>query len=113
MDTLNNDRKIIRAILNDFATIPYAGETGLRSQAIFDDEGDHYLLVTTGIDDEDRHIHYCVFHVDLIAGKFWIQHDATDRPIALELEAAGVPKDRIVLGFREPKIRPYTGYAVA
>ena len=96
MDTLNNDRRIIRRILNDFAAIPYAYGRS-RSQAIFDDEGDHYLLVTTGTDEEDRHVHDCVFHVDLIDGKFWIQHDATDRPIALELEAAGVPKDRIVL----------------
>lgn len=112
MDTLSDDRRIIRAILSDFAAIPYA-HGDLRSQAIFDTEGDHYLLLTTGTDEDGRHVHYCVFHVDLIGGKFWVQHDATDRPIALELEDAGVPKNRIVLGFREPKIRPYTGYAVA
>jgi hypothetical protein len=113
MDTLSEDQRIIRAILNDFVGIPYVGEPLLRSQAIFDTEGDHYLLVTTGTDRDGRHIHYCTFHVDLIDGKFWVQHDATNRPMALELEAAGVPKDQIVLAFREPKIRPHTGYAVA
>lgn len=112
MDTLNDDRRIIRAILSEFAAIPQPCGT-LRSETIFDTEGDHYLLLTTGTDEDGRHVHDCVFHVDLIGGKFWVQHDATDRPIALELEAAGVPKERIVLGFREPKVRPYTGYAVA
>ncbi len=112
MDTLSEDRRIIRAILSDFAAIPHDCRD-LRSVVIFDTEGDHYLLITTGTDEDGRHVHHTVFHVDLIDGKFWVQHDATDRPIALELEAAGVPKSRIVLGFREPKIRPYTGYAVA
>ncbi|HIE29079.1 TPA: hypothetical protein EYP66_17540 [Candidatus Poribacteria bacterium] len=32
--------------------------------------------------------------------------------IADELEEAGVPKDKIVLGFRSPDVRKYTGYAV-
>ncbi|MDE0468133.1 MAG: element excision factor XisI family protein [Candidatus Poribacteria bacterium] len=32
--------------------------------------------------------------------------------IAPELERYGVPKEHIVLGFRSPDIRPYTGYAV-
>ena len=112
MDTLSEDRRIIRSILSDFAAIPDAYEN-LRSEAIFDAEGDHYLLLTTGTDEDGRHVHYCAFHVDLIGGKFWVQHDATNRPIALELEDAGMPKSRIVLGFREPKVRPYTGYAVA
>ena len=47
MDTLTDDRRIIRAILSEFAAIPYA-HGDLRSHAIFDTEGDHYLLVTTG-----------------------------------------------------------------
>lgn len=113
MDTLTNDRRILREILTDFAAIPYAGEANLQSQVVIDTEGDHYLLLTIGTDEEGCHVHECVFHVDLIDGKFWVQHDATDRPIAIELEAAGVPKNRIVLGFREPEVRPYTGYAVA
>jgi hypothetical protein len=112
MATLTPDRRIIREILSDFAAIPHHQGT-LRSEAVFDDDGGHYLLITTGDDADGRHVHDIVFHVDLIGGKFWVQHDATDRPVALELEAAGVPKDRIVLGFRDPELRPYTGYAVA
>jgi hypothetical protein len=49
----------------------------------------------------------------LIDGKCWIQRDGTETGIAHDLEAAGIPKDRIVLGFRPPEVRPLTGYAVA
>ena len=34
-------------------------------------------------------------------------------PVTEELIQAGVPKEDIVLGFHEPEIRPYTGFAVA
>ena len=36
-----------------------------------------------------------------------------DPNIATELEAGGIPKEHIVLAFRSPEIRKYTGYAVA
>jgi hypothetical protein len=44
--------------------------------------------------------------------KCWIQRDGTESGIAHDLEAAGIPKDRIVLAFRPPAVRPHTGYAV-
>ena len=37
----------------------------------------------------------------------------TEDGIAGELEEASIPPNDIVLGFRSPKIRQYTGYAVA
>ncbi|MCE2401184.1 XisI protein [Candidatus Poribacteria bacterium] len=40
-----------------------------------------------------------------------IQQDNTEG-IAPELERFGIPKEHIVLGFRSPDIRQYTGYAV-
>ena len=43
----------------------------------------------------------------------WIQRDGTEGGIAYELEAEGIPKHDMVLGFHEPAVRPYTGYAVA
>lgn len=33
--------------------------------------------------------------------------------VAKELVKAGIPKDRIVLAFHPPEIRPHTEYAVA
>jgi XisI protein len=46
-------------------------------------------------------------------GKVWIQMDGTEDGIAQELIQSGIPKEDIVLGFHEPSIRPYTGFAVA
>ncbi|MFM6201853.1 MAG: element excision factor XisI family protein, partial [Dolichospermum sp.] len=45
--------------------------------------------------------------------KIWIQYDDTEEGIANDLIAAGVPKEDIVLGFRHPRIRPFTNFAVS
>jgi len=55
----------------------------------------------------------CLIHIDLINGKCWIQRGGTEDGIAFDLEAAGIPKDRIVLAFQPPEVRPIAGYAVA
>ena len=53
-----------------------------------------------------------MIHVDLIDDKIWIQYDGTEDGIATELVELGVPKEDIVLGFRHPKLRQYTGFAM-
>ena len=50
-------------------------------------------------------------HIDIINDKIWIQRDGTEDGIATELLSAGVPKDRIVLGFRSPEMRKHTEFA--
>ena len=45
--------------------------------------------------------------------KVWIQHDGTEEGIAEELVTAGIPRDRIVLAFKPPEMRPYTEFADA
>jgi hypothetical protein len=110
MDTLDNYRQIIERVLTEYAQIPYAyGD--IQSQTVFDRAGDHYLLMNVGWD--KRRIHGCLVHVDIIDGKFWIQRDGTEQGIATELEAAGVPKNHIVLAFRSPELRKYSEYAVS
>jgi len=54
-----------------------------------------------------------LLHIDVIDNLVWIQQDGTEDGIAYELEKAGIPKSSIVLGFHEPEVRQYTGYAVA
>ncbi|MGK7876991.1 MAG: XisI protein [Xenococcaceae cyanobacterium] len=109
MDTLDRYREIIEKVLSDYAAVPYAyGE--FETEIIFDKKRDHYLLINVGWNN-GRRVHGCIIHVDIIEGKIWIQRDGTESGIALDLEEAGVPKGDIVLGFREPELRPYTGYA--
>ncbi len=43
----------------------------------------------------------------------WIQYDGTNRPVADELLAAGIPREDIVLGFHPAELRPLTDFAVS
>ena len=62
---------------------------------------------------DNRRIHSCLIHLNIINGKVWIQRDGTEDGIAGELKQAGIPKDHIVLGFKRPEVRKYTEYATA
>ncbi len=111
MDVLTSYRDALLRTLNDYARIPNAqGE--IRSEVICDLKNDHYLLVQVGWDGGYR-VHGTLIHVDVIDGKLWIQYDGTEQGIAGDLVAAGVPKDKIVLGFRPPQARKYTEFAAA
>ena len=110
MDTLEHYRHVIINIIIEYSKFSYAyGE--IDRQAVFDTNNDHYLLMAVGWD--QGRVHGCVIHVDIIDGKFWIQRDGTEYGIAQELLDAGVPKEHIVAAFKSPKIRQYTGLAVA
>jgi hypothetical protein len=114
MATLTDYRGIIERILTEYAGIAYANrDAAIEKQTVFDREKDHYLLVSLGWEKGHRRIYHCIFHVDIIDGKIWIQCDNTNKPIARELLAAGVPRDHIVLGFHPPELRRDTEYAVA
>jgi hypothetical protein len=121
MDSINLDqwRDVIEQVLLDYAAIPYS-YSEVRKEAVFDRERDpselgeanRYLVLAMGWEGY-RYEHGCMIHVDIIEGKIWIQRDGTEDGVALDLENAGVPKERIVLGFKPPEVRPMTGYAVA
>jgi hypothetical protein len=83
----------------------------IETEAIMDRDRDHYEVVHVGWDDQ-RRVHGSVVHIDIIDGKVWIQHDGTNRPVAEELIAAGIPPEDIVLGFHPADLRPLTGFAV-
>jgi hypothetical protein len=111
MDTLETYRQIIETILDEYTRIPYAyGD--FHTEAVFDRKKDRYLLVNVGWDN-DRRVHGSLVHIDIINGKLWIQRDGTEHGVTKELVRAGIPKDRIVLGFQPPEVRPHTEYAVA
>jgi len=102
---------IAERVLAAYAEYPCAA-AGVETRLLFDRERDQYALVTLGW--EGVHHHYsAVAHLEIANGKIWIQEDNTEEGIATDLEAAGVPKDRIILGFRHPNLRPFTEYAAA
>lgn len=109
MDSLDAWRDLIERLLRERAALPYANKE-LLSKVVFDRTHDSYMLVEVGWQGSER-LHGIHMHLDIIDGRIWIQYDGTEHGIAHDLVAAGVPKDRIVLGFKPPKWRPYTGYA--
>jgi XisI protein len=113
MDSTHLDRyrQVIETTLSEYAAIPYA-YAAIQSEVIFDRTRDRYVWMDVGWDN-DRRVHGCLVHIDIIDGKIWIQRDGTEDGIAADLERAGIAKDQIVLGFRLPEIRAHTGYAVA
>lgn len=110
MDRLIEYRQYIRDILEEYSQYrPTFG--AVEVEQIIDTEQDHYQLVTVGWDEYER-IHGCLLHIDIKAGKIWIQYDGTEEGIANRLVERGVPKTDIVLAFHVPFRRQYTGFAV-
>jgi XisI protein len=111
MDRLDTYRQIIRKVLKPYTEITYAN-VNVKNHQVFDAETDRYLILSEGWE-RQNHLHSCLIHIEMIDERVWIQLDNTEDGIAEELIAAGIPKQDIVLGFHEPEIRPYTGFAVA
>ena len=106
-----NYRQIIEKILREYVDF-LAQDDAIQLELVFDHEHDRYLLVETGWQDK-RRIYGPFLHIDIKDNKVWIQHDGTEDGIAYELEAAGIPKDKIVLGYRSIERRKLTEYAVS
>ena len=115
MDKLEQYRTIIEreltAIVAQTAHAP-ALPAGLRDKAVLDRRADSYLILREGWDGTHR-IHGPIISLEIIDGKIWLQADHTNLRIAERLEAAGVARSDIVLGFQPPSVRPYTEYAAA
>ncbi len=109
MDSLNQYREIIKNIIEEYAQFqPARGDVQI--EVVLDEKNDHYDLVYTGWNGAYR-IHGSVIHIDIRNEKVWVQYDGTEDGVAEVLAQKGIPRDRIVLGFKPPEIRPYTDFA--
>lgn len=107
---IEKSRKIIKSIVEKHSE----GDTDDReveTQIAFDLKRDRYLMFHVGWHRE-RRVFGCVIHIEIRAGKIWIQRDGTEVGIANELIEAGVPKSDIVLGYRSPYMRKFTELVV-
>jgi XisI protein len=87
MERLNEYREIIRAFLA--ASIDESSDDqNFETQLICDRDRDHYQLVSLGWQGH-RRFYDVLIHLDIKAGKVWIQRNDTDRLIAQELMALG------------------------
>ena len=109
MDTRLRYQEIIKTILQEHANFRNTIPDGYHSQLLFDDERGGYLVLDIGWN-EDNYLHATPIHINLIGEKIWIQYDDTEEGVATDLLAAGIPKEDIVLGFRQPNVRQYTEF---
>lgn len=113
MDKLTHYRQIIKKILTYYVELlNRRPKPGKDTEVVFDEERDHYMLVSTGWVDRKR-IRGTTVYVRIRNGKFWIEEDWLEQGIATDLLEAGVPNEDIVLGFQSPNMRPYTEFAVS
>lgn len=113
MDRTIEYESIIIKALENYANSWNSSETSIKTQTIIDLKGKHFQLMRLGWKNENDYLHYCVFHIDIIDGRVWIQENRTDILIAEELVQSGINKSDIVLGLLPPKMRKDTEYAVA
>ncbi len=112
MDKVKKYQDILVAYLKDYAKIKPANMPDIDSYVITDWENNHFQLLQTGWNNH-RYVFTVVFHFDIKDGKVWFQLNITDRDVVDDLMDMGVAREDIVLGFREPEMRPFTGFAVA
>lgn len=111
MDKLDLYRQLVQESLLERANLRSQSDP-VKSETVFDREGDHYQLVHLGWKDGSTRIYGCALHVDIIDGKIWVQHDGTENAIAEQLISKGISKQDIVLAYHAPHVRQYTEFAV-
>lgn len=111
MDRLAEFQKIIQETLTEYATGTTLGGE-IESQTVFDLQNNRFLLIDLGWDGS-RRIYNCLIHVEIRAGKIWIQRNQTDCSLTEALLSRGVERGEIVLGLQPPELREYAGLGVA
>jgi len=114
VDHLSPYRAAICKVLSRYANLENQGAPadGVQTFCAFDEQRDQYLIVRAGWADQ-RRVKGVVLHVRIHDGKVWLEENGTDRPIANDLAALGVPPADIVLGFQHPALREAFPSAVA
>jgi hypothetical protein len=110
MAKVDEYRKLIQELLIAYSEIKSSNEE-VEPEIVFDLQRDRYQVVHVGWSNK-RRIYGCVLHLDIKGEKIWIQHDGTEGGIANELVEHGVPKQDIVLAYKSPFRRKYSGFAV-
>lgn len=110
MGEIERNRKIVKDLIEEYGSYkPSVGDISI--EVVIDEDKGHYEVMHSGWVGKNR-VHGSVIHIDLVGDKVWLQYDGTSEGIADKLVAAGIPKDKIVLAFKPPDTRPYTGFAV-
>jgi hypothetical protein len=111
MDAVEQYREVIARVFREWEALPRIPSDWF-IEGVEDHERDCFVLLHVDTDG-GRHKSKTLAHLEIRDGKIWVLTDNTETGIATELVAAGVPKDRIVLGFYPPTLREMGEFAVA
>jgi hypothetical protein len=111
MDTLIKLDQVIESVLQQTVDTLSVHENE-NFQIIIDADRKNFVLIMLGWEGH-RRVHDCLVHIQIIHDRIWIQHDGIEDSITESLEAAGIPKNQIVLAFYPEHVRVHTGYAIA
>jgi hypothetical protein len=68
---------------------------------LFDDDRMRYMVMRVGWFNQ-KHIHLCLVHIDITGDEVIIQCNNTEDMVATKLVKAGIPQNKIRLGFLPP-----------
>ena len=113
MDKVDTYRREIKRLLKAYAGIVAQQPVpGVETLLAFDEAHDQYLWLQAGWAD-DRRVYGVTLHVRITDGKIRIEQDWTEDGIASDLLRAGVPREDVILAFREPVAEQMPGILVS
>jgi len=114
MDKIEKYEKIIVDYLEEYAQARSnnPNKNAPKFHVVADTKRKHYQLLCMGWNEHQQY-YSCLFHIDIIDDKVWIQRNMTETLIARDFVDLGIPKYDIVLGVIHPKRRKDTEYAAA
>lgn len=112
MDKIEKYQDIIIEFLEEYAKIKPANQPEVENYVIADREHNHFQLLRIGWQGP-QYVFSVVFHFEIKNGKVWFQRNTTELEVVDVLMEKGISREDIVLGFRPPYARPYTGFAAA
>lgn len=111
MEKVKKYQKIILSLLEEYSAITSPFMPDVSNKVIVDTKNHQYQLIRIGWY-KDRHVHYTVFHFEILDGKVWIQENRTDVKIDEELISAGILANDIVSGLQHPTLQKLTQQVV-
>ncbi|MBC7805412.1 MAG: XisI protein [Akkermansiaceae bacterium] len=110
MAPLTNETATIESVLQQ--CVERYATPDARMFTVFDEQRGHFLVIEEGWLGKE-HLYNPFVHVELQGGQIWVQQDYTNHGIANDLAGAGIPKERIVLGYKPISERNEVLYNVA
>lgn len=104
MDRLKKYQHIIINYLKGHEEKNKNNESSLIPQLVIDTTQHHYLYLQLGWQNR-RFYHSCLFHIDIIDNKIWIQVNNTENLIGNELVQLGIAPEDIVFGYIPEAVR--------